>query len=71
MSPALRPPGAMGKMNMPAMDRRDPDFEDSDFSCEWLRPRQEPGRGVRQVWASLIGLVAAPALAAGLLHLLR
>jgi len=53
------------------MDRRDRDFEDSDFSVEWLRPRQEPERGVRKVWAALIGLVAAPAVAAGLLHLLR
>lgn len=52
------------------MHRRDRDFEDSDFSIEWLRPAREPGRSARKVWA-LIGLVAAPALAAGLLHLLR
>ena len=52
------------------MDRRDRDFDDSDFSVEWLRPAQEPGRSARQVWA-LIGLLAAPAVAAGLLHLLR
>jgi hypothetical protein len=60
-----------GKKEHEAMDRRDRDFEDSDFSVEWLRPRQEPERGVRKVWAALIGLVAAPAVAAGLLHLLR
>jgi hypothetical protein len=60
----------MGKMNMLSMHRRDRDFEDSDFSVEWLRPAQEPGRSARKVWA-LIGLVAAPAVAAGLLHLLR
>ena len=60
-----------GKKEHPGMERRDRDFEDSDFSVEWLRPRQEPERGVRKVWAALIGLVAAPAVAAGLLHLLR
>lgn len=59
-----------GKNEHTPMHRRDRDFEDSDFSIEWLRPAREPGRSARKVWA-LIGLVAAPALAAGLLHLLR
>lgn len=49
------------------MNRRDRDFEDSDFGVEWLRPAQEPGSSPRKVWA-LIGLLAAPAVAAGLLH---